>query len=46
MNYLLPVTGGTIAAEAAVVSRTQRIGMLDGRIVPRGGESDVIGVES
>ena len=28
MNYLLPVTGGTIAAEASVVSSTQRIGVL------------------
>jgi len=70
MNYLLPVTGGTIAAEATVISRTQRIGVLEAegfrrwrppggarhrhvlhpacagsRIVRRGGESDVIGVE-
>jgi uncharacterized protein (TIGR00369 family) len=32
MNYLLPVTGGTIAAEAAVVARTQRIGVLEAKV--------------
>jgi acyl-CoA thioesterase len=32
MNYLLPVTGGTIAAEAAVVSRTKRVGVLEARV--------------
>jgi hypothetical protein len=31
MNYLLPVTGGTIAAEAAIISRTQRIGPPNSR---------------
>ncbi len=32
MNYLLPVTGGSIAAEAAVVSRTKRVGVLEARV--------------
>ncbi|MET0487221.1 MAG: PaaI family thioesterase [Candidatus Rokuibacteriota bacterium] len=32
MNYLLPVTGGTIAAEATVISRTQRIGVLEAKV--------------
>ncbi|HEX9821258.1 MAG TPA: PaaI family thioesterase [Methylomirabilota bacterium] len=32
MNYLAPVTGGTIAAEAAVVQRTRRIGVLEARV--------------
>jgi hypothetical protein len=35
MNYLLPMTGGTIAAEAAIISRTQRIGPPNSR-APRG----------
>ncbi len=43
MNYLLPVTGGTIAAEATVISRTPSASGR--RIVARRGESDVIGVE-
>jgi acyl-coenzyme A thioesterase PaaI-like protein len=34
-NHLLPVTGGTIAAEAAIISRTQRIGPRNSR-APRG----------
>ena len=32
MNYLLPVTGGTIAAEASVVERSKRIGVLEARV--------------
>ena len=32
MNYLRPVTGGSIAAEAAVVSRTKRVGVLEARV--------------
>jgi acyl-CoA thioesterase len=32
MNYLLPVTGGSIAADAAVVSRTKRVGVLEARV--------------
>jgi acyl-CoA thioesterase len=32
MNYLAPVTGGTIAAEAAVVDRTKRVGVIEARV--------------
>jgi acyl-CoA thioesterase len=32
MQYLLPVTRGTIAAEAGVVERTRRIGVLEARV--------------
>ena len=32
MNYLLPVTGGSIAAEAAVVSRTKRVGVIEAKV--------------
>jgi acyl-CoA thioesterase len=32
MSYLLPVTGGSIAVEAAVVQRTKRIGVLEARV--------------
>jgi acyl-CoA thioesterase len=32
MNYLAPVTGGTIAAEASVVERTKRIGVLEAKV--------------
>ena len=31
MNYLLPVTAGASAAEAAVFSRSQRIGVLEAK---------------
>jgi acyl-CoA thioesterase len=33
MNYLLPVTAGAIAAEAVVVSRSKRIGVLEARVL-------------
>jgi acyl-CoA thioesterase len=36
MNYLLAVTGGTIAADAAVVDRTKRIGVLEARVFGEG----------
>ena len=39
MNYLLPVTGGSIAAEAVVVSRTTRVGVLEARVY---GEGDAL----
>jgi acyl-CoA thioesterase len=39
MNYLLPVTGGSIAAEAVVVSRTKRVGVLEARVY---GEGDAL----
>ena len=32
MSYLSPVTGGTIAVDAAVVQRTKRIGVLEARV--------------
>jgi acyl-CoA thioesterase len=32
MSYLAPVTGGTIAAEACVVQRTRRIGVLEAKV--------------
>ena len=32
MSYLQPVTGGSIAAEASVVQRTKRIGVLEARV--------------
>ena len=32
MNYLSPVTSGTIAAEAVVISRTKRIGVLEAKV--------------
>jgi acyl-CoA thioesterase len=32
MHYLAPVTAGTIAAEAAVVERTKRVGVLEARV--------------
>jgi acyl-CoA thioesterase len=32
MNYLLPVAGGTIVAEASVVERTKRIGVLEAKV--------------
>lgn len=32
MNYLSPVTGGAIAAEAAVVERTMRIGVMEAKV--------------
>jgi acyl-CoA thioesterase len=36
MNYLLPVTAGAIAAEAVVVSRSKRIGVLEARVLGDG----------
>jgi acyl-CoA thioesterase len=39
MNYLLPVTGGSIAAVAVVVSRTKRVGVLEARVY---GEGDAL----
>jgi len=36
MNYLLPVTAGAIAAEAAVISRSQRIGVLEAKVLGDG----------
>jgi acyl-CoA thioesterase len=32
MHYLVSVTGGALAAEAAVVDRTKRIGVLEARV--------------
>jgi acyl-CoA thioesterase len=32
MTYLAPVTGGTIAADAGVVQRTKRIGVLEAKV--------------
>ena len=32
INYLAPVSGGTLRAEARVVERTRRIGVLEGRV--------------
>jgi acyl-coenzyme A thioesterase PaaI-like protein len=32
MNYLLPVTGESIAAEAAVVVRTRRVGVIEAKV--------------
>jgi acyl-CoA thioesterase len=32
MHYLAPVTAGTIAAEAAVVDRTKRVGVIEARV--------------
>lgn len=32
INYLSPVSGGTLWAEARVVERTRRIGVLEGRV--------------
>ncbi len=36
MNYLLPVTEGEIVAEASVVQRTRRIGVLEARVLGDG----------
>jgi acyl-coenzyme A thioesterase PaaI-like protein len=36
MNYLLPVTAGAIAAEAVVISRSKRIGVLEARVLGDG----------
>ena len=36
MNYLLPVTGGSIAAEAAVVARTKRVGVIEAKVYDDG----------
>jgi acyl-CoA thioesterase len=36
MSYLAPVTGGTIAAEAAVIQRTRRIGVLEAKVLGDG----------
>jgi acyl-CoA thioesterase len=36
MSDLAPVTGGTIAAEAAVVQRTRRIGVLEAKVFDDG----------
>ena len=32
INYLAPVAGGALRAEARVVERTRRIGVLEGRV--------------
>ena len=32
MNYLAPVTGGSVAAEASLVERTKRIGVLEAKV--------------
>ena len=32
MNYLVPVTGGSIAAEAVVVARTKRVGVIEAKV--------------
>jgi acyl-coenzyme A thioesterase PaaI-like protein len=36
MSYLAPVTAGTIAADARVVQRTRRIGVLEARVLGDG----------
>jgi acyl-CoA thioesterase len=36
MQYLAPVTGGVIAAEAALVQRSRRIGVLEARVIDAG----------
>lgn len=36
INYLAPVTGGDLTADARVVSRTGRIGVLDARVHDEG----------
>ena len=42
INYLAPVTDGTLTCEAAVVERTRRIGVLEARV--RDGGSRLIAV--
>jgi acyl-CoA thioesterase len=37
INYLAPVTGGELAAEAAVVERRQRVAVLGARVASDGG---------
>jgi acyl-coenzyme A thioesterase PaaI-like protein len=32
MNYLLPVTDGSIAAQAAVVARTKRVDVIEAKV--------------
>ena len=32
MSYLVPVTGGTITVDAAVIQRTKRIGVLEAKV--------------
>jgi acyl-CoA thioesterase len=36
MNFLLPVTAGAIAAEAVVISRSKRIGVLEAKVIGDG----------
>ena len=36
INYLAPVSGGTLWAEARVIERTKRIGVLEGRVHDHG----------
>jgi acyl-CoA thioesterase len=36
MNYLLPVTAGAIAAEAVVISRSKRIGVVEAKVLGDG----------
>lgn len=38
INYLAPVTAGLLAAEARVVERTARVGVLEARVHTAGGE--------
>ena len=37
INYLAPVTSGELAAEASVVARTKRTGVLEARVLADGG---------
>jgi acyl-CoA thioesterase len=37
INYLAPVTGGDLRAEARVLQRTRRVGVLEGRVTGDGG---------
>lgn len=37
INYLAPISGGTLRAEARVVERTKRIGVLEARVHTDGG---------
>ena len=37
INYLAPVSGGELTAQAEVVSRTRRIGVLEARVSSDGG---------